>query len=100
MAKTYQSRGDNMQALANVERAVTLAPNKVEPLILSAELSYDNGQPDQAIKKVDSAIRIDPKNVDALVVKVRSLEGCRSISRSDEIDRLLHKEGFKTTSLA
>jgi len=72
LAAAHQKLNDTLQALASIDRAITLAPELPDPLVISAEISLMNKQIDLAIQKADAALRISPEHPGALLIKIKA----------------------------
>ncbi len=64
--------GVHEQALANAQRAVTLDPNDSEGFIALAHVFLHDGRPDEAAEAVETAMRLDPHNLQQALTQVSS----------------------------
>lgn len=88
LAAAHLKLNDSLQALASIDRAITLAPDLPEPLVISAEISLKNKQVDLAIQKADAALRISPEHPGALIIKIKAL---RSKSHNETALQLIEQ---------
>jgi Tfp pilus assembly protein PilF len=65
-ARVEQRAGNAPAALAALDRAVQRAPSNVGLRLERARLVSSMGRPRQARLDVDAALRLDPKNAEAL----------------------------------
>jgi tetratricopeptide (TPR) repeat protein len=73
LAQTYRDMGNLEQAAAHAERAVTLAPNQIRPLILRGEIALQANNPRGALSRAQAALRIQSDDPDALLLLARAL---------------------------
>jgi len=78
--------GDLDQAGTCPERALTLSPNQVEPLLLRGEIDLKAGDPDGAQSRARAALRINPDDTAAMSLLAHAL---RELGRPDEALSLL-----------
>jgi adenylate cyclase len=61
LGKAYLWKGQHVQAIAELEKTLTLNPNDADGLTGLAEALYFSGRPEEAIGLVKKAMRLNPK---------------------------------------
>jgi len=88
LARAHRTMGDLEKAAAHAERAVTLAPNQVQPLLLRGEIALQANNPRGAQSRAQAALRIQPDDPDSLLLLARALN---ALDRPEEALATLEK---------
>jgi predicted Zn-dependent protease len=83
-AERLARRGDYLAALEQVDRAIALRPERVEPHLLRAELLFREHRSDEMIPSLKRAIELDPARFEAHANLAYAL---RYTGRLDEAER-------------
>ncbi len=81
LARAHRLAGDLDQAALRAERAVALAPNQAEPLLLRGEIALQVNNPRGALSRAQAALRIEPENAAGLLLLAQALS---ALERDDE----------------
>ena len=81
--------GDTEGAAPAIERALTLAPNRADILLLASRLESARGQLDPSVALLRRAVAADPSNLRARFALVEELERAGQGDAGDEVPRLL-----------
>jgi tetratricopeptide (TPR) repeat protein len=73
LVRFHASRGEHAKALAVMERLAAASPGEAAPLLMLAAYRSDVGNLPSALESVDSALKIDPENPEALSSKAEIL---------------------------
>jgi tetratricopeptide (TPR) repeat protein len=88
LARAHRTMGDLEQAATHAERAVTLAPNQVQPLLLRGEIALQDNNPRGAQSRAQAALRIQPDDPESLLLLARALN---ALDRPEEALATLEK---------
>jgi tetratricopeptide (TPR) repeat protein/predicted aspartyl protease len=90
------SRGEYVQALADLDRACALSPASAALFAQRAEVRLRLKQPDEASADIDKALQLDPQQVDARLqratMRARSHDTDGALADLAELDRTLAPE--------
>ena len=90
LAQAYREVNDLDQAADCAEKAVSLSPNQIQPLLLRGEIALQAGNPKAAQGRAQAALRINPDDPYGLLLMARVLN---ALNRQEEalfmIDRAL-----------
>jgi predicted aspartyl protease/tetratricopeptide (TPR) repeat protein len=67
--EAHLSRGENQAAVADLDKAISLAPDQAGYYFARARAHAANQQPDAMLADLDKSLSLDPKNVDALLMR-------------------------------
>ncbi len=81
--------GDTEGAAPAIERALALAPNRADILLLASRLESARGQLDPSVALLRRAVAADPSNLRARFALVEELERAGQGDAGDEVPRLL-----------
>jgi predicted aspartyl protease/tetratricopeptide (TPR) repeat protein len=67
--EAHLSRGESAKAIADLDTAITMAPDQPAYYLARSRAQAANKQPDAALADLDKALSLDPKNLDALLLR-------------------------------
>lgn len=73
LADAHRIAGDYPQAIACAEKAISLAPNQVAPILASGEIALAAGQPDLAKARAETALNLQPGHPKAILLIAHTL---------------------------
>lgn len=69
LGEAHLSRGEPKTAVADLDRAIQMAPDQAGYYVARARAHAADIRPDEALSDLDTSLSLDPKNVDALLMR-------------------------------
>ena len=103
LAESYSRTGDARGAFDQYVRAADLLPADVTVQLNAGSLLLATKHPQEALARADAALKVEPQNIDALVLRGNALAGLRSFEEGlkaiEEAIRLDPARGVTYTDL-
>ena len=103
LAQTYERQGNAAAMLREYVRAADLLPDRADVQVKAATYLLMAGQFEDARTRADKALKIDPKNVDALIIRANATAGLKDVTTAvaqiEEALKIAPEEGRIYTSL-
>jgi tetratricopeptide (TPR) repeat protein len=82
LAEAYTQTGNARGAVGELIRAADLLPTDVPLQVEVGKLLLTGRKPEEALARADAALKVDPKNIDALVLRGNALAGLNSFEEA------------------
>ena len=82
LAESYSRTGDARGAFDEYVRAADLLPADVNVQLNAGNLLLATKHPQEALARADAALKVEPQNIDALVLRGNALAGLRSFDEA------------------
>jgi len=90
LAEAYARTGDDRSAFSEFIRAADLLPSDVNVQLNAGRLLLVDKKPQEALARADAVLKIQPENIDALVLRGNALSGLSSFEEAlDAIDQAI-----------
>jgi FimV-like protein len=99
LAEAFARMGDDRNAYREFIRAADLLPSDVDVQLNAGKLLLADRRPAEALARADSALKTEPENVDALVLRGNALSGLNSFEDAlDSIEQAIKLDPGRGTT--
>ncbi len=99
LGEAYARTGDDRNAFSEFIRAADLLPSDVNVQLNAGRLLLVDKKPQDALARADAVLKIQPENIDALVLRGNALSGLTSFEEAlDAIDQAIKLDPSRGTT--